>query len=157
MSESFSLVKTRAFPTIADVRNPYIFGKVKSVINVSEKEDAIVKELYAQLGICYHHFPTKEETYDMNWENIKAATKILLQNINNNIPTIVHCIGGNNRSPMIVECAYYALNGIHLENEYKKQKNHLIYNSKYLGKSLSQIEQELEAITNSLRGQLHLL
>lgn len=63
---TFSLVRTRPFPTIADVRHPHIFGNVRSVINVSEKEDAVVKQLYSQLGISYYHFPTKEESNDMN-------------------------------------------------------------------------------------------
>ena len=115
---SFAQVKTRTFPTVSDVKHPYIFGNIRSVINVSEKEDADIKALYSQLGIDYHFYPTKEECSDMNWDNIKAATSVLVKNIKNEIPTIVHCIGGNNRSPMIVECAYYSLFGEHYADEY---------------------------------------
>ena len=146
---SFAQVKTRTFPTIADVKHPYIFGNVKSVINVSEREDSDIKALYSQLGIDYHFYPTKEECFEMNWENIKAATKILIKNIKNEIPTVVHCIGGNNRSPMIVECAYYALYGAHLEDEYKNQLNHLIYNNQFIGKSIEEIEYDLRSLIRS--------
>ena len=145
---TFAKVKTRPFPTKADVRHPYIFGGIRSVINVSEKEDKEIISLYHTLAISYHHFPTKEECAEMNWANIKAAAKQLLYNIANDIPTIVHCIGGNNRSPMIVECAYYALHGSHFEDEYRSQFNHLIYNSQFLGLSIDEIECELSQLVN---------
>ena len=144
---SFAQVKTRTFPTVSDVKHPYIFGNIRSVINVSEKEDADIKALYSQLGIDYHFYPTKEECSDMNWDNIKAATSVLVKNIKNEIPTIVHCIGGNNRSPMIVECAYYSLFGEHYADEYKNQLNHLIYNSQFIGKSTDDIETELKSLS----------
>lgn len=143
----FARVKTRTFPTMADVRHPYIFGGVGCVINVSEREDEAVKYLYRSLGIRYHHFPTKEECEEMSWDNIKAATKVLINNISADIPTIVHCIGGNNRSPMIVECAYYALHGSHLADEYRTQLNHLIYNSRFFGLSIEDMEHELKQLT----------
>ena len=144
---SFAQVKTRTFPTISDVKHPYIFGNIRSVINVSEKEDADIKALYSQLGIAYHFYPTKEECSDMNWDNIKAAASVLVKNIKNEIPTIVHCIGGNNRSPMIVECAYYSLFGVHYADEYKNQLNHLVYNSQFIGKSMDDIEAELKSLS----------
>ena len=146
---SFALVKTRSFPTISDVKHPYIFGNIRSVINVSEKEDIDVKALYVQLGINYHFYPTKEECSDMNWDNIKAATKVLINNIKNEIPTVVHCIGGNNRSPMIVECAYYSLFGVHFTDVYKNHPNHIIYNSQFIRKSMEEIEIELKSLSLS--------
>lgn len=42
----FANVIVRPFPTISDVSNPYIFGGIKSVINVSEKEDARILAYY---------------------------------------------------------------------------------------------------------------
>ena len=144
---SFAKVKTRPFPTKADVRHPYIFGGIRSVINVAEREDEEIVSLYQSLGISYHHFPTKEECEEMNWNNIKAAAKVLLDNITNDIPTIVHCIGGNNRSPMIVECAYFALFGSHIEDEYRTQPNHLIYNSRFIGLGIQDMERELKLLT----------
>ncbi len=143
---AFAKVKTRPFPTKADVRHPYIFGGIRSVINVAEKEDKEIISLYQSLGISYHHFPTKEECEEMNWCNIKAAAKVLINNINADIPTIVHCIGGNNRSPMIVECAYYALHGSHLADEYRGEPNHLIYNSRFLGLNMAVMQKELEEL-----------
>lgn len=53
---SFAKVKTRPFPTKADVRHPYIFGGIRSVINVSEKEDKEIVSLYHSLGICPFQF-----------------------------------------------------------------------------------------------------
>jgi hypothetical protein len=144
---TFAKVKTRPFPTKVDVKHPYIFGGIRSVINVSEKEDKDIVSLYHTLGISYHHFPTKEDCAEMNWANIKAAAKQLLYNIAHDTPTIVHCIGGNNRSPMIVECAYFALHGVHLADEYRAQPNHLIYNSRFLGLSIEDMERELKQLT----------
>ena len=53
---AFAKVKTRPFPTKADVRHPYIFGGIRSVINVSEKEDKEIVSLYQSLGICPFQF-----------------------------------------------------------------------------------------------------
>ena len=36
----------KAFPAKADVKHPYIFGGIRSVINVSEKEDKDIVSLY---------------------------------------------------------------------------------------------------------------
>lgn len=76
---SFAQVKTRTFPTVSDVKHPYIFGNIRSVINVSEKENADIKALYSQLGFDYHFYPTKEECSDMNWDNIKRLPVFLLR------------------------------------------------------------------------------
>lgn len=144
----FANIIVRPFPTIADVSNPYIFGGIKSVINVSEKEDLSLKEFYNIHSITYHHLPLKECVSDMGWCNILECTEILIDNISNKIDTIVHCIGGNNRSPLVVECAYYALFNKHLNDEYKGADNHLLYNIKqgYLPISLQEIETQLSLL-----------
>ncbi|MCH5238029.1 MAG: dual specificity protein phosphatase family protein [Muribaculaceae bacterium] len=111
----FAPIKTRSFPTIQELNNPYIFKGTKCVINVSERENAELIKLYQDNSIAYHHFPLKENVEDMGWENILKAVKVLLDNIKNQIPTIVHCIGGNNRSPLVVEAAHYVLTGLHIE------------------------------------------
>ena len=69
------------------------------------------------------------------------------------IPTIVHCIGGNNRSPLVVECAFYALYGYHLVDEYKGAKNHLLYNVEQgnLPFTLQEIERALKSLTSRER------
>lgn len=145
----FANVIVRPFPTISDVSNPYIFGGIKSVINVSEKEDARILAYYKTHSITYHHLPIKEYVSDMGWSNIMKCTKIIVDNIRNDIPTIVHCIGGNNRSPLVVECAFYALYGYHLIDEYKGAKNHLVYNVEqgYLPLTLQEIERKLKSLT----------
>lgn len=84
----------------------------------------------------------------MGWYNILECTKILIDNIKNQVATIVHCIGGNNRSPLVVECAYYALFGRHLNDEYKGATNHLLYNIEqdYLPLTIHEIETQLSLI-----------
>ena len=144
---SFSNIKARPFPTINDINNPWIFGKVKCVINVSEHISNFEKE-YAERGISYFHFPLKENVDDMGWENILSAVKVLIENVKNDIPTIVHCIGGNNRSRSVVEAAYFALNHEHLQDEYKGFVNHLVCNAEnqFLPYTLEEIEQQLSAL-----------
>lgn len=144
----FANITVRPFPTISDVSNPYIFGGIKSVINVSEKEDLSLKEYYRTNFIQYHHLPLKECVSDIGRSKILECTKILIDNIENQTPTIVHCIGGNNRSPLVVECAYYALFNKHLNDEYKGAANHLLYNIKqgYLPLSLQEIETQLSLL-----------
>lgn len=141
----FANVIVRPFPTILDVSNPYIFGGIKSVINVSEKEDARILAYYKTHSVTYHHLPIKECVSDMGWSNITKCSEIIVDNVRSDIPTIVHCIGGNNRSPLVVECAFYALYGYHLIDEYKRAKNHLLYNVEqgYLPASIQEIEKKI--------------
>lgn len=43
----FASLQARPFPTVADLKNPYIFGKTAVVINVSEKEwPSSLRELF---------------------------------------------------------------------------------------------------------------
>lgn len=144
----FANIIVRPFPTKSDVSNPYIFGEIKSVINVSEKKDTYLINYYKAHSITYHHFPIKECVPDMGWSNILKCTEILIDNINKNCPTIVHCIGGNNRSPLVVECAFYALFAHHLDDEYNGAKNHLLYNISqgYLPLTLQEAEATLRSI-----------
>lgn len=145
----FANITVRSFPTISDLSNPYIFGGIKSVINVSEKEDIRLVEYYKAHSITYHHMPIKECVPDMGWSNILKCVEIIIDNVKKNHPTIVHCIGGNNRSPLVVECAFYALYGQHLIDEYKGAINHLLYNvgQGYLPLTLQEIECELNSLT----------
>lgn len=141
----FANITVRPFPTISDLSNPYIFGGIKSVINVSEKRNIFITDYYKAHSIEYHHLPLKECVSDMGWLNILKCTEIIIDNVRKDIPTIVHCIGGNNRSPLVVECAFYALYGYHLIDEYKGAKNHLLYNVEqgYLPASIQEIENKL--------------
>ena len=143
----FANITVRPFPTISDLSNPYIFGGIESVINVSEKEDSRLCDYYKKHNIKYYYFPLKECVPDMGWSNILKCSKVIVENVKYNIATIVHCIGGNNRSPLVVECAFYALFGNHLTDEYKGAKNHLLFNVEqgYLPLTLQEIEKELSS------------
>lgn len=79
----FANITVLPFPTFSEVANPYIFGGIKSVINVSEQEDSSLKEYYLTHSITYHHLPLKECVSDMGWGNIIECTKILIDNIKN--------------------------------------------------------------------------
>ena len=144
----FSKIKVRPYPTRSDLLNPYIFGGVRAVINVSEKEDKEICDFYQERGIDYHHYPLKENVNDMGWDNIIAAVKILINNLKEGIPTVVHCIGGNNRSRVVVECVYYVIWGKHLADEYKGYSNHLIYNVSmgFLPLDLNEVESQLKRL-----------
>lgn len=144
----FANITARPFPTVSDVSNPYIFGGIKSVINVSEKEDVRLSDYYKAHSITYHHLPIKEGVSNMGWSNILKCAKIIIDNVRNDIPTIVHCVGGNNRSRLVVECAFFALYGSHLTDEYNGAINHLQYNVEqgYLPLTLQEIESELKSL-----------
>ena len=144
----FANITVRPFPTISDVLNPYIFGGIKSVINVSEKEDLNLISYFKTHAMTYHYFPLKECVPDMGWRCIMKCVETIIDNVRKYIPTIVHCVGGNNRSPLVVECAFYALHGYHLIDEYKGAKNHLLYNVEqgYLPLTQQDIERELNSL-----------
>ena len=141
---SFADIKARPEPTINDINNPWIFGNVMCVINVSEHESKFIEE-YDKRKIKYYYFPLKENISDIGYCNIIAAVKVVISNIRNGIPTIVHCTCGNNRSRSVVEAAYFALYHKHLQDEYKGFPNHLIWNIKnhYLPYSLDEFEHQL--------------
>ncbi len=141
----FAKIVARPFPSLADLSNPYIFGGIDTVINVSEREEKEHMQVYRLRGIAYHYFPLKEGGVDMGWENVKRAVEVILHNIDENNSIFIHCTGGNNRSRMVVECVYFALFGEHLNDEYRGSCNHLIYNveNKYLPLTLDAIEKEL--------------
>ena len=125
---SFAPVQARPFPTLHELDNPWIFGNVRSIINVSERtSEALITE-YERRGIAYHHFPLSEETDDIGWANLLLAVDVLRNNILHNVPTIVHCMCGNHRSRLVVEATHYSLTGQHLEDPYKGAPNHLLYN-----------------------------
>lgn len=120
----FANVSTRPRPTVRDLDNKWIFG---DVMCVSTNSSVDLLEHYKKRGIDYHFLPLREEVCDIGWEYYKLAVACLLQQIANDVPTIVHCEGGNHRSPLVVEGAYYALYGRQFEDEYKGKINHLLY------------------------------
>lgn len=117
-----------SFPTMADLRNPWIGGKANVIINVSEKSYPQEYMKYLEARNCeYHHLPLVEEGEDMGTENILTALTIIEQSLGSSKKVLLHCIGGNNRSRTVAE-AYCQRQGITVEDGYKGYPNHLVYN-----------------------------
>ena len=127
----FAKIIVSPFPTSGDVVNPYIFGGIRTVVNVAEKESDEMKKLYRSNGMEYHHFPLNEESRDMGWNNIKNAVNLILEKIKTDHPVLIHCMGGNNRSRLVAECVYYCIFDSDYPDDYKGEFNHLIYNIKH--------------------------
>lgn len=125
----FARIQARPFPTVAELKNPYIYGYVRYVLNVSDVEypEEIGNGMY-ELGIQTYHFPLVETGTDMGLENILKAVRILEKADVEEAPVIVHCGLGNNRSRVVVECFHFRKRGFQLEDEYKGALNHLAYN-----------------------------
>ena len=126
---SFSNLTVRSFPTIADLNNPWIFGGVRVIINVSDwiYPEQILKAIEAK-GIHWYHFPLVEEDPDMGLENILAAVRELMKADAADEKVILHCSFGNNRSRTVAEAFHFKKMGFQLEDEYKGYPNHLAYN-----------------------------
>lgn len=126
---SFSNLIVRPFPTMADLNNPWIFGGVQVLINVSGHEYTkdLLKVIEAK-GIRWYHFPLKEEVTDMGLENILSAVRELVKADAAGEKVILHCSCGNNRSRTVAEAFHFKKMGYHLEDEYKGYPNHLAYN-----------------------------
>ena len=64
----------------------------------------------------------------MGMSNIVETVK-LLQNVDNaGMSSMVHCVGGDNRSRVVCECFHYRKCGLWPEDEYKGYRNHVEYN-----------------------------
>ena len=147
---SVAPVQARPFPTLHELDNPWIFGNVRSIINVSERtSEALITE-YERRGIAYHHFPLSEETDDIGWANLLLAVDVLRNNVLHNVPTIVHCMCGNHRSRLVVEAAHYALYGEHICDIYKDAPNHLLYDidNHHLPLMRKEAEQQLSELSH---------
>lgn len=126
---SFSILAVRPFPTIADLNNPWIFGCIHVIINVSDHEypKDILKAIEAK-GIRWFHFPLVEEGPDMGLENILAAVLELMKADATGEKAILHCSSGNNRSKTVAEAFHFKKMGFQLEDDYRGYLNHLAYN-----------------------------
>ena len=126
---SFSNLTVRPFPTISDLNNPWIFGGVQVLINVSGHEypKDVIKAIEAK-GIRWYHFPLVEEGPDMGLENILAAVRKLMKADAAGEKVILHCSFGNNRSRTVAEAFHFKKMEFQLEDEYKGYSNHLAYN-----------------------------
>lgn len=130
MRYPFSDLDVRAYPTVRDLDNPYIFGNVRVVINVSEHRYPLRMRLkMRRMGLRTYHLPLKEEGCDMGLDNIIAAVKILMDADRCGEKVILHCMCGTNRSRTVAEAFSYAKTGEHFSDGYRGQFNHLKYNS----------------------------
>ena len=129
VSYPFANITVRPFVGINDVRNPYIFKDGTHVINVSQDWREEVRDYVEQHSGTYDWIPLNEEP-NMGVENLLKAVTLLAKFDMLDSHTIVHCVGGNNRSRTVVEAYYFAKYGTHYEDEYKGFPNHLIYNCK---------------------------
>ena len=126
----FARIQARPFPTAAELKNPYIYGRVRYVLNVAEADyPEEIKKGMEELGIQTYHLPLVETGNDMGLDNILKAVRILEQADAEDTPVIVHCGLGNNRSRVVTECFHYRKMGYQLQDEYKGAINHLAYNS----------------------------
>lgn len=123
------MLQARSFPTLEELHNPYIYGRVAIVVNVSERKypEEILHE-FKRMGIRCHHYPLVETPGDMGWTNVLRAVRVLEKADNDGISAVVHCGLGNNRSRVVAEAFYFRKMGFHLEDEYKGCLNHLVFN-----------------------------
>ena len=125
----FARIQARSFPTAAELKNPYIYGHVRYVLNVSDvKYPEEIEKRLNEMGIQTYYLPLVETGTDMGLENILKAVRILEEADAEKAPVIVHCGFGNNRSRVVVECFHFRKMGFQLEDEYKGALNHLVYN-----------------------------
>ena len=126
----FAEIGVMSMPTVCDVRNKYIFGGVRHVVNVSgQRYSKDIQYALNERGILTYEFPLVETGPDMGMENILGAISVIGKADAAGEKVIVHCVGGNNRSRAVVEAYHYAKTGTHYPDEYKGAFNHLLYNS----------------------------
>ena len=144
----FANITVRPFLKLSDVKNPYIFGETKHIINMCDYREPEVIDLIHSKGGTFDWFPTEEQPMDVN-AILKAVAK-LAEYDKDGTPIIVHCMGGNNRSRTVVEAYYFSKTGTHLEDMYRGYLNHLHYNceSGYLP-PLKEMEQLLLSLKNN--------
>lgn len=125
----FARLQARPFPTVAEARNPFIYGRVGVVVNVSQRDypEELVQE-FEKAGITFHHLPLMETGDDMGLDNILKAVGILEEADRAGKAAVVHCDFGNNRSRVVAEAFHFRKTGFQLEDEYKESFNHLLYN-----------------------------
>lgn len=125
----FAKIAARGFPTEAEIGNPYIYGDVRHVINVSEHEYSDrLAAMFAQRGITTVHLPMGECVDGMRAEDICTAVKLLTGYDIADERAVVHCDFGQNRSRTVIEALHYAKYGRHFEDNYKDCLNHLTCN-----------------------------
>ena len=127
---TFAQLQARSFPTMMEAHNPYIYGRVKVVVNVSEQDyPRSLSREFKRMGITCYHFPLVETGTDMGFENILKAVLALENADQSGHYAVVHCDFGNNRSRVVAEAFHYRKMGFQFEDEYKGALNHIAYNS----------------------------
>ncbi len=146
---TFTNLTVRPFPTMADLNNPWIFGGVQVIINVSGHDYSDeIKQLLSAKGIELYWFPLVEEGPNMGIDNIIRAVHVLQECYQENRKVILHCTCGNNRSRTVAEVFHYVKTGGHFDDEYKGYANHLLYN---IGEGHLPVMDEIMAKFNELK------
>lgn len=126
----FADIQARRYPSIKEINDPDIYGRVGVVINVSKKAypDEIKLAFKQYKDNKLWHIPLTEKGDDMGLESILQCVRILEEADKAGIPALVHCGIGTNRSHLVVECYHYRKLGFQLEDPYKGCFNRLTYN-----------------------------
>ena len=126
---SFAKLQARWYPTMEEIANPFIYGRVQNVVNVSELQyDVEMQRAFDEKGVSTKFLPLSENDVDMGMSNIVETVK-LLENVDKaGMSSIVHCVGGDNRSRVVCECFHYRKCGFWPDDEYKGFRNHVEYN-----------------------------
>lgn len=126
---SFAELVVRGFPTVQELDNPYIYGGVQVIINVSGLEyPEDILSIIESRGIRWHHFPLVEEGPNMGLDILLSAVRELIKADTAGERVVLHCSFGNNRSRTVAEAFYYIKSGAQFKDEYKGYPNHLLYN-----------------------------
>lgn len=129
MRYPFSDIDVRAYPNIHDLDNPYIFGGVRVIVNVSEHRYPLKMRIkLRRMGIRWYWFPLKEEGKDMGLANMMKALAVLKDADGAHEKVVLHCMCGTNRSRTVAEAFCFMKTGEHFHDEYRNEYNHLQYN-----------------------------
>lgn len=123
----FANITARGFITLDEIENPCtITDRTKHVVDVCMYREPEVIDAIKAKGITFDWFPTDERPMDLDM--VLLAVSKLAEYDRDGSHIIVHCLHGNNRSRTVVEAYYFAKLGLHVEDECKGYKNHLIWN-----------------------------
>lgn len=89
------------------------------IINVSDEYIHYNANAALAQGIYHHWFPLNECTGHMGLNSLFAAMCVLHEAESKDLPVVLHCHAGANRSPTVAAAYYYLRTGHHLEQCYK--------------------------------------
>lgn len=118
---------TQPFPFPADFEKGSLMH-VPIVINVADEFIPSYATNLVSFKKEYYWLPMGEVGKGLCIENIVAACFILLHCYRNNLPVLLHCQAGKNRSVTVADCMYYMVSGTHRPDGYQTAHRHLTNN-----------------------------